>query len=144
MKFKKGIATVSVEKLWDEQEKLHLVKKVFQTKNKYEREKNFYINFGSIFSFIPRIVRWSDIEKTIWTEYCGVSLNLKYIPKDRYKFKNEIRLMVNQLKQHNLYHNDIRWKNVVENDDGRLFLIDFEVVSSENKERDPEWILKDK
>jgi thiamine kinase-like enzyme len=52
--------------------------------------------------------------------------------------------MVNQLKQHNLYHNDIRWKNVVENDDGRLFLIDFEVVSSENKERDPEWILKDK
>jgi predicted Ser/Thr protein kinase len=35
-------------------------------------------------------------------------------------------------------------KNIVENDNGRLFLIDFEVVSIENKERDPEWILRDK
>jgi thiamine kinase-like enzyme len=45
---------------------------------------------------------------------------------------------------HNLYHNDIRWKNVVESNRGRLFLIDFEVISNENKERDPEWILRDK
>lgn len=130
--------------MWDEQKKLHLVKKVFKTKNKYERERDFYINFGNIFSFVPSIIQWNDIEKTIWTEYCGISLNLKYIPKDRYKFKNKIRLMTNQLKQYNLYHNDIRWKNVVENDDGRLFLIDFEVISNENKERDPEWILRDK
>jgi hypothetical protein len=43
-----------------------------------------------------------------------------------------------------LFHNDIRWKNIVENDDKRLFLIDFEVVSKDNKERDPEWILRDK
>jgi thiamine kinase-like enzyme len=52
--------------------------------------------------------------------------------------------LVEQLENYNLCHNDIRWKNVVENDDGRLFLIDFEVISNDNKERDPEYILRDR
>lgn len=130
--------------MWDQKSGLHAVKKVFQTRNKYERERDFYLNFGDIFSFIPTLVRYEDVEKTIWTEYCGVSLNLKYLPKERYKFKNEIKFMTQKLESYNLYHNDIRWKNIVENDDGRLFLIDFEVISNENKERDPEWILRDK
>lgn len=142
--FKKGIATISVEKIWDEEKQIYLVKKVFQTKNKYERERNFYTTFGNIFSFIPSLVKSIDCEKTIFTKYCGESLNIKYFPKYRYKFKEKIRQMCDELKKYNLYHNDIRWKNVVENDDGRLFLIDFEVISTENKERDPEWILRDK
>jgi len=144
MKFKKGVATISVEKVWDEEKNQHLVKKQFQTKNKYERERDFYINFGNILSYIPRLFRWDDITKTIWTEYCGISLNLKYEPKDRYKFKPKIRAICDDLKSWNLYHNDIRWKNIVEQDDGRLFLIDFEVISKQNKERDPEYILRDR
>jgi len=130
--------------VWDQKENTHLVKKQFQTKNKYERERDFYINFNHVLSYIPRLVRWNDVEKTIWTEYCGISLNLKYPPKERYKFKHQIRFMVDELKSVGYYHNDIRWKNIVENENGRLFLIDFEVVSIDNKERDPEWILRDK
>lgn len=130
--------------MWDEEKKQHLVKKQFQTKNKYERERDFYINFGNILSYIPRLFRWEDLEKTIWTEYCGISLNLKYEPKDRYKFKPKIQAICEDLKSWNLYHNDIRWKNIVEHDDGRLFLIDFEVISEQNKERDPEYILRDR
>jgi thiamine kinase-like enzyme len=94
--------------------------------------------------YIPRLIQWNDSEKIIWTQYCGISLNLKYLPKERYKFKSRIRSICSDLKSHGLYHNDVRWKNIVENYDGRLFLIDFEVVSTENKERDPEWILRDK
>jgi thiamine kinase-like enzyme len=130
--------------VWDQKENTHLVKKQFQTKNKYERERDFYINFNHVLSYIPRLVRWNDVEKTIWTEYCGISLNLKYPPKERYKFKSQIRFMVDELRAVGYYHNDIRWKNIVENENGRLFLIDFEVVSIDNKERDPEWILRDK
>ena len=144
MKFKKGIATVSVEKLWDQKRGLHVVKKVFQTQNKYARERDFYINFCNIFSFIPSLIRSVDLEKTLYVQYCGQSLNIKYQPKDRYKFKPQIRLMTEELKKFNLYHNDIRWKNIVENDVGKLFLIDFEVISTENKERDPENILSEK
>jgi thiamine kinase-like enzyme len=144
MKFKKGVSTISVEKVWDEQANKFLVKKKFQTKNKYERERDFYIHYGDILSYIPRLFRFDDVEKIIWTEYCGISLNLKYQPKDRYRFKAAIKAICNNLKSYGLYHNDIRWKNIVENEDGKLFLIDFEVISTDNKERDPENILTEK
>jgi RIO-like serine/threonine protein kinase len=130
--------------VWDQQNQQHLVKKQFQTKNKYERERDFYIGYTLFFDFIPKLIKFDDKSKTIWTEYCGSSLNIKYSPKERYIFKEKIRSMVEQLENYNLFHNDIRWKNVVENDDGRLFLIDFEVISNDNKERDPEYILRDR
>ena len=138
MIFKKGIATISVEK------EGNFVKKVFQTWNKYKKERDFYLFTGCLLDFVPKLHKFDDDSKTIWTEYCGQSLNLKYIPKDRYKFKPQIREMVKLLATLNLYHNDIRWKNVVESDSGQLFLIDFEVISNENKERDPENILTEK
>ena len=138
MIFKKGIATISVEK------EGNFVKKVFQTWNKYKKERDFYLFTGCLLDFVPKLHKFDDDSKTIWTEYCGQSLNLKYIPKDRYKFKPQIREMVKFLATLNLYHNDIRWKNVVESDSGQLFLIDFEVISNENKERDPENILTEK
>ena len=138
MIFKKGIATISVEKEGD------FVKKAFQTHNKYKKERDFYLFTGHLLDFVPKLHKFDDDSKTIWTEYCGQSLNLKYIPKDRYRFKLQIKQMVEFLARLNLYHNDIRWKNVVESDSGQLFLIDFEVISNENKERDPENILTEK
>ena len=138
MIFKKGIATISVEK------EGNFVKKVFQTLNKYKKERDFYLFTGCLLDFVPKLHKFDDDSKTIWTEYCGQSLNLKYIPKDRYKFKPQIKQMVEFLARLNLYHNDIRWKNVVESDSGQLFLIDFEVILNENKERDPENILTEK
>jgi thiamine kinase-like enzyme len=68
------------------------------------------------------------------------------LPKDRYKFKDEIKRMNDALiKDYGIYHNDIRWKNVVESESGKLFLIDFESWTSLEKgprERDPEKILR--
>ena len=136
--FKKGISTISVEKEGD------FVKKVFKTWNKYKRERDFYLFTGCLFDFIPKLHKFEDETKTIWTYYCGESLNLKYKSKDRYKFKTRIKKIVSLLEKNNLYHNDIRWKNIVENEHGELFLIDFEVISNENKERDPENILLEK
>ena len=138
-KFKNGISTIG----------LHLdgnlVRKLFKTKNKYEKEKNFYLEWQSKLYFIPKMEKFCDATKSIWTTYCGKSLNLKYKPEERYKYKSQIRFLTFLLfEETGMYHNDIRWKNVVENDIGDLFLIDFEVISNENKERDPEWILRDK
>ena len=144
MKFKKGVSTISVEKEWVEQKGLFVVKKVFKTLNKYKRERDFYLFTGCLLDFVPKIFKFDDKSKTIWTEYCGISLNLKYPPKQRYKFKQQIRSIVSKLEKIGLYHNDIRWKNVVESDSGQLFLIDFESISTDNRERDPEYILRDK
>ena len=47
--------------------------------------------------------------------------------------------------EYGVHHNDIRWKNVVESDSGKLFLIDFESWTNLEKgprERDPEKILR--
>lgn len=41
--------------------------------------------------------------------------------------------LVRKLHDLKLYHNDIRWKNVCQDDSGRMFLIDFEHLSEENK-----------
>jgi thiamine kinase-like enzyme len=136
MLFKKGVSTISVQK------EGNFVKKIFKTQNKYKRERDFYLFTGCLFDFVPKIHKFEDETKTIWTEYCGQSLNLKYIPKDRYKFKPRIKKIVEFLAELNLYHNDIRWKNIVESESGNLFLIDFESLSNVNKERDPEKILK--
>lgn len=137
--FKKGIATVGVYLDGN------LVRKIFKSKNKYEKEKQFYLTWHHKVQFIPKLRRFCDVTKSIWTEYCGESLNIKYKPEDRQKFKPAIRYLVSLLfEQTYHYHNDVRWKNVVESDCGELFLIDFEVVSTENRERDPEWILRDK
>lgn len=123
----------------------NLVRKIFKSKNKYEKEKQFYLTWHNKLQFIPKLRRFCDVTKSIWTEHCGESLNTKYKPEDRQKFKPAIRYLVSLLlEQTHHYHNDVRWKNVVESDCGELFLIDFEVVSTENKERDPEWILRDK
>lgn len=135
---------MSVEKEWIDQKGLFVVKKVFKTWNKYKRERDFYLFTGCLLDFVPKLFKFDDQSKSIWTEYCGISLNLKYVPKDRYKFKPQIRLMVSELELLSLYHNDIRWKNVVESDSGELFLIDFESISTDNRERDPEYILRDK
>ena len=75
MKFKKGIATISVEK------EGNFVKKVFQTWNKYKKERDFYLFTSPLLDFVPKLHKFNDEAKTIWTEYCGQSLNLKYIPK---------------------------------------------------------------
>jgi thiamine kinase-like enzyme len=133
-----------VEKEWEQQKGLFVVKKVLKTWNKYKKERDFYLFTGHLFDFIPKLFKFNDDQKTIWTEYCGISLNLKYLPKDRYKFKPQIRFIVSEFESVGLYHNDIRWKNIVESDAGELFLIDFECVSTDNKERDPEYILRDK
>ncbi len=133
-----------MEKEWVKQKELFVVKKVFKTLNKYRRERDFYLFTGCLLDFVPKIFKFDDESKTIWTEYCGISLNLKYPPKQRYKFKPQIRLIVSKLEEIGLYHNDIRWKNVVESESGYLFLIDFESISTDNRERDPEYILRDK
>ncbi len=122
-----------------------LVYKYLKTVNKFKKEVGAYLILFDC-DFTAQIVKTVPEEKLIITKYIGESLNLKYLPKDRYKFKDEIKRMNDALiKDYGIYHNDIRWKNVVESESGKLFLIDFESWTSLEKgprERDPEKILR--
>jgi len=141
--FKKGVSTEKLE-LHEVNNEL-LVYKYLKTVNKFKKEVGAYLILFDC-DFTAQIVKTVPEEKLIITKYIGESLNLKYLPKDRYKFKDEIKRMNDALiKDYGIYHNDIRWKNVVESESGKLFLIDFESWTSLEKgprERDPEKILR--
>jgi thiamine kinase-like enzyme len=141
--FKKGVSTEKLE-LHEVNNEL-LVYKYLKTVNKLKKEVGAYLILFDC-DFTAQIVKTVPEEKLIITKYLGESLNLKYLPKDRYKFKDEIKRMNDALiKDYGIYHNDIRWKNVVESESGKLFLIDFESWTSLEKgprERDPEKILR--
>jgi thiamine kinase-like enzyme len=140
--FKSGVSTERV--FLKEINGQKSVFKILKTQNKTLREIQAYQKLGSC-SFVPKMIQSSIDDKLIVTEYKGISLNLKYAPKERKQFKSRIQDMNHQLvRVYGVHHNDIRWKNVVESDSGELFLIDFESwtpLSIGSKERDPEKIL---
>jgi tRNA A-37 threonylcarbamoyl transferase component Bud32 len=121
-----------------------IVLKHFKTKNKLIMEESLYELLKEE-DFVPK-VRFVDYEKNILgTTYCGDSLNMRYPMKERYVFKNKIREIAKLLEEkYNIYHNDLRWKNICVDDGGNIRFIDWERWGNENKERDPEFILKDK
>lgn len=141
--FKKGVSTEKLE-LHEVNNEL-FVYKYLKTDNKFKKEAFAYFSLSDC-DFIAPLASTKPEEKLIITKYVGESLNLKYLPKDRHKFKAEIKRMNDALiKDYGIYHNDIRWKNVVESDSGKLFLIDFESWTDLEKgprERDPEKILR--
>ena len=142
MFFKKGVSTERVELgNWRGET---AVFKYLKTDGKFIRELDAYRILESC-DFVPTLLTSSIDDRVIVTKYVGQSLNLKYPPFERKKFKHKIQAMNDKLiKVYGVHHNDIRWKNVVESDGGKLFLIDFESwtsVEKGSKERDPEKIL---
>ena len=140
--FSHGVSTERVE--LHERNGQKLIFKFLKTENKVLREIQAYKEL--IFCpFVPKIIQSSIDDKLIVTEYKGRSLNLKYPPKERKQFKPRIQTLNYELIHiYGIHHNDIRWKNVVESDNGELFLIDFECwtpFSLGSRERDPEKIL---
>lgn len=142
MQFKKGISTEKVE-LGTYNGEL-AVFKYLKTDGKYLRETEAYSLLWNC-SFVPKLLAKSIDDRLIVVQYVGQSLNLKYPPKERKRFKLMIQKMNHELSNvYGVHHNDIRWKNVVESDSGQLFLIDFESWTPfyyGSRERDPEKIL---
>ncbi len=140
--FKRGVSTEKVE--------LHTlnneayVLKYLKTNSKFLREKSAYDKLKDC-SFVPKLIRSSIDDRMLMIKYVGESLNIKYSPQDRKKFKPRIQELNRRLiEDYGIHHNDIRWKNIVESESGDLFIIDFESWTSTevgSKERDPEKIL---
>lgn len=121
-----------------------IVLKHFKTMNKLIMEESLYELLKEE-DFVPK-VKFVDYDKKILgTTYCGGSLNLRYPMKERFVFKNKIREIAKLLEEkYNIYHNDLRWKNICVDDSGNVRFIDWERWGNENRERDPEFILKDR
>jgi predicted Ser/Thr protein kinase len=109
--------------------------KYFKTRSKLNREYSAYSLLGSC-AFVPTVLDYREEELLLIFEYVGKSLDIKYKPKERLVYLPEIfKLNEELISTYGIYHNDIRWKNIVESDAGKLYIIDFERWT--DYERDP-------
>lgn len=100
--------------------------KYYKTDSKALREYSAYSLLVGC-NFVPELLYFNKDEKYIIFQYVGKSLDIKYPPKDRLVYKPRIQELNELLiSQYGIYHNDIRWKNIVESDSGKLYIIDFE------------------
>ena len=140
---KSGRSSIAID-LWENIDtNKKIVTKKFKSLNKYKKEIFIYKILEKC-KYTPNLICQDKNKITIGIEYCGDSMNDLFKTKDRCFYKTKIRNMVNEIqKDYKIYHNDIRWKNICING-GNIMLIDWEMWSYINIERDPEFILRDK
>jgi len=114
-------------------------------KNRYTREKEFYLTYGQRFEkMIPKLYQYDDDTLELFLEKKGMSLvefNYRKSRKRLHKYNEEILGMVEELKSENIFHNDIRYKNVLIDCKDNLCLIDFEMWSNEDNDKNSDKIL---
>jgi len=106
------------------------VYKFFKSQNKYINEKKFYIDTRNKFNFIPKLYLYSDSRRLLIFQNVGKKINKKEFIDNQVLIKrmhDEIHL------KSGYYHRDLYYKNVLKNDKGELFIIDFESSSKEKK-----------
>ena len=95
--------------------------------------------------FIPKMLSYDLENKIIVIENEGISMN-ELCKKKKCKKKDflpDIRKIYNKLVDLGIYHNDIRYRNVLYNEKKKQFyLIDFEWIDTIFKDNDYEGLLK--
>ena len=121
----------------------HIIKRYTpKARGRFVTERNFYLIHGERFQhFLPKLYRYDDNTLELFLEKKGMSLsefNYRKNRKNLHKFNSQILEMVDELKSHGIYHNDIRYKNVLIDCKDNLSLIDFEMwgVTDEDKNDD--------
>ena len=138
----KSEAEVSIRK--------HTVKKKF--KKTKEGRKNFmnelYVYLlakEKRLKFIPKLISYSISSQTIITENAGIALS--FIPEENWQEREKhlpgISKIYKGLEQFGLFHNDLRYKNIVWNKKkNKYYMIDFDFVSVNNLEADGDYIIR--
>ena len=95
--------------------------------------------------FIPKLIEYNIENQVIVTENVGKSLD--YIPEENWQEREKhlpgISKIYKGLEQFGLFHNDLRYKNIVwDKKKNKYFLIDFDFVSVKNLEADGDYIIR--
>tara|TARA_Y100000389_G_C17351482_1_gene458687 strand:- start:122 stop:601 length:480 start_codon:yes stop_codon:yes gene_type:complete len=103
------------------------IKYVIKTCNRlcYINEKNIYLKLSKE-KFIPNLKYYDDEHEMLCISYCGNCIEL--IPEfNMTTYLNDLIEIVTILRdKYNLYHNDIRPKNICLDSNNQLYLIDFD------------------
>ena len=101
-------------------------------KKKFRKELEIYkLNLD----YIPKLISYNPNTLELVMKNVGVSIKDKYKPTNRKKYLKEIKKLHRQfLKDTGFYHNDLRYQNVIEDTNGKLFFIDFEKIDKKLKD----------
>lgn len=104
------------------------ITKRFKNQNSYETEKSIY---EKNLSYIPKLISSDDKKQSLTIQRIPMSL-FDLSPAERVKYYPEIKKLKKRFENDTgLFHNDLHFKNILINDRGKLFLIDFEFTSKE-------------
>lgn len=115
--------------------------KTFSDEGTYQREKGIY---ELDLPYVPRLVSYDNRSRSITMERAGTPLGtqMDILFKRNHPRSNDIQELNQKFTQDTgLYHNDIGYRNVLEDTSGNLYLIDFEHAGVKNIERDSDRIL---
>ena len=95
--------------------------------------------------FIPKLIEYNIENQVIVTENVGKALS--YIPEEDWQGREKhlpgISKIYKGLEKFGLFHNDIRYKNIVWNKKtNKYYIIDFDFVSVKNLEADGDYIIR--
>ena len=123
---------------------------------KFKKSKDgrkFFLNELAIYllakqeklKFVPKLIKYSIKDQVIVIENCGQALS--YIPEEdwqgREKHLKGISKIYKGLEKYGLYHNDLRYKNIVwDKKNNKYYLIDFESVAYKDLEADGDFIIR--
>ncbi len=137
--FKSGCGSNSVFMIRDSKQKRFVLKFV-NSDLSFDREVNA-LKITKDFIHSPNLIYYDKSLLYIITEWSGK--DLKNIDN---KLKNKYKEIIQNIwdtlyDQYNIYHNDIRWKNITY-DGKRLILIDWGTSEKNNREQDHDNILR--
>jgi hypothetical protein len=139
--FKSGCGSTGVYMIRDKKLK-RLVLKVANSNLTYQREL-LALNKTKDWKHSPTLVDSDNKRLFIITDWCGRDFKKKS-KGDRISIKNNIQQLTDTLlSKYHIYHNDVRWKNITQDDNSTLVLIDWGMSSDQNREKNHDKILCD-
>lgn len=115
------------------------IMKIYAKKHHYNKEKDALFQTYD-WKYSPLIIEYNDYKQLLIIEWCGQDLKDKD-KKFQLNYIKKIRMISDKLtKIYNIYHNDIRWKNICL-DKGNIKLIDWENSGIKDIERNDDKIL---
>ena len=114
----------------------------FSNKEQYETNKKIY---EKNLNWIPNLINANDEDKTLTIEKIGRSLAEKYQGSIRSRYLPKMRMLSKKFyNSFGIYHNDMRYKNVLEDSNGKLYLIDFEYATKSLEKNIPNYVRSGK
>ena len=123
--------------------------KTFADAAVFERELSIY---KKRLPYVPRLIAYDRAARTLTAERVGAPLGSVWtsgnpvlsalFASDRWKRNAHIRRLHRRFhRDTGLYHNDLCYKNVLRDERGRLYLVDFELADAVRTDADGDGIL---